>query len=33
VDLVNKIGLEVHNHPSPYPLGWENKDEKIKVIK
>jgi hypothetical protein len=24
--LVNKLGLEVHNHPSPYPLGWVNKD-------
>jgi hypothetical protein len=20
-DLVNKLGLEVHDHPSPYPLG------------
>jgi hypothetical protein len=32
-DLVNKIGLEVHNHPSPYPLGWVNKDAKINVTK
>jgi hypothetical protein len=24
--LVNNIGLEVHDHPSPYPLGWLNKD-------
>jgi hypothetical protein len=21
-DLVRNIGLEVHDHPSPYPLGW-----------
>jgi hypothetical protein len=33
VDLVNNVGLEVHNHPSPYPLGWVNKDAKIKVTK
>jgi hypothetical protein len=32
-NLVSKIGLEVHNHPSPYPLGWVNKDAKIKVMK
>ena len=32
-DLVNKLGLEVHDHPSPYPLGWVNKDAKIKVTK
>jgi ribosome-binding ATPase YchF (GTP1/OBG family) len=25
VDMVNKLGLEVHNHPIPYPLGWVNK--------
>jgi hypothetical protein len=25
VDLVNKLGLEVHDHPIPYPLGWVNK--------
>jgi hypothetical protein len=30
-DLVNKIGLEVHDHPNPYPLGWVNKYVKIKV--
>jgi hypothetical protein len=29
--LVSKIGFEVHNHPIPYPLGWVNKDAKIKV--
>jgi hypothetical protein len=33
VDLVNKLGLEVHDHPIPYPLGWVNKDAKIKVTK
>jgi hypothetical protein len=32
-DLVNKLGLEVHDHPSPYPLGWVNKDAEIKVTK
>jgi hypothetical protein len=32
-DLVSNIGLEVHDHPSPYPLGWVNKDAKIKVLK
>ena len=32
-DLVSKLGLEVHDHPSPYPLGWVNKDAKIKVMK
>jgi hypothetical protein len=31
VDLVNKLGLEVHDHPIPYPLGWVNKDAEIKV--
>jgi hypothetical protein len=30
-DPVNKFGLEVHNHPSPYSLGWVNKDAKINV--
>jgi hypothetical protein len=33
VDLVNKIVLEVHNYTIPYPLGWVNKDENIKVTK
>ena len=33
VDLVNKLGLEVHDHPSPYPLGWVNKNAEIKVTK
>jgi len=31
--MVNKLRLEVHDHPSPYPLGWVNKDENIKVTK
>jgi hypothetical protein len=26
MDLVSKLGLEIHDHPSPYPLGWVNKD-------
>jgi hypothetical protein len=33
VDLVSKLGLEVHDHPIPYPLGWVNKDAEIKVTK
>jgi hypothetical protein len=32
-ELVNKFGLEVYDHPSPYPLGWVNKDAKLKVTK
>jgi hypothetical protein len=32
-DLVIKIGLKVHDHPIPYPLGWINKDVEIKVMK
>ena len=32
-DLVENLGLEVHYHPSPYPLGWVNKEEEIKVTK
>lgn len=33
MDMVKKVILEVHNYPSPYPLGLENKDMEIKVIK
>jgi hypothetical protein len=33
VDLVKKLRLEVCDHPIPYPLGWVNKDAKIKVMK
>ena len=32
-DLESKLGLEVHEYPSPYPLGWVNKDTKIKETK
>jgi hypothetical protein len=32
-DLVNKLGLEVHDHPRPYPLGWVNNNENIKFTK
>jgi hypothetical protein len=32
-DLVNTLGLEVHDHSSPYPLGWVNKDPEIKLSK
>jgi hypothetical protein len=30
---VNNLGLEVHDHSIPHPLGWVNKDAKIKVTK
>jgi hypothetical protein len=33
VNMVSKIGLEVHNHPSPYPLGCVKKHAEIKVTK
>lgn len=33
VELVGMLGLEVHNNPNPYPLGWVNKDAEIKVTK
>jgi hypothetical protein len=33
MDLFSKIGLEFHDHPSPYPLGWVKKDTEIKVMK
>jgi hypothetical protein len=33
IDLVNKLGLEVHDHVSPYPLRWVDKDVEIKVMK
>jgi len=32
-ELVKKMGLEVCNHSNPYPLGWVNKDVKLKVTK
>ena len=31
--LVRNIGLEVHDHPHPYPLGWENKNVELRVTK
>ena len=30
-ELVKKLGLEVRDHPNPYPLGWVNKDAELKV--
>jgi hypothetical protein len=30
-ELVSKLGLEVHDHPNPYPLGWVNKYVDIEV--
>jgi hypothetical protein len=33
MDLVNKIGLKVHDHSIPYPLGWVKNDANIKVTK
>ena len=32
-DLVKKLGLEVRDHPNPYPLGWVHKDVELKVTK
>jgi hypothetical protein len=32
-DVVNKIGLEVRDHPNPHPLGLVNKDAKLNVNK
>ena len=32
-DMVRMLGLEVHDHPSPLPLGWVNKDLKLRVMK
>lgn len=29
MNLVKKIGLEVLDHPSPYPLGWVNNEVEI----
>jgi hypothetical protein len=31
-DLFKNIGVEFHDHPSPYPLGWVDKDAYIKVM-
>ena len=28
-----QLGLEVHDNPNLYPLGWVNKDVKLKVTK
>jgi len=33
MDLVRNLGLEVPDHPSPYPLGWVKMDANIKVTK
>eukprot|EP00253_Pinus_taeda_P023991 PITA_23991 len=30
VDLVKKLGMEVRDHPNPYPLGWVHKDVDLK---
>jgi len=29
----SKLGLEFHEHPHPYTLGWVNKDVDMKVTK
>ena len=29
--LVKKFGLEVHDHPIPYPQGWVNKDVEFRA--
>jgi len=31
--MVKKLGLEVYDHPRPYPLGWINEDVELKVTK
>ena len=31
--MVKKLGLEVNDHPNPYPLGWVHKDVEMKVTK
>ena len=31
--LVKKLGLEIHDYPNPYLLGWVNKDVELKVTK
>lgn len=31
--LVKSLGLETKNHLRPYPLGWLNKSNQIKVTK
>jgi hypothetical protein len=31
MDLVRNIGLEFHDNPIPYPLGWVNMHAYIKV--
>jgi hypothetical protein len=32
-DIVDKLRLEVHDHPHMYPLGWVNKDAELRVTK
>ena len=32
-ELAKKLGLEAHDHPNPYLLGWVNKDVELKVTK
>jgi hypothetical protein len=31
--LVEKLGLETHDHPQPYPLGWVRQDVELRVVK
>ena len=33
INLIKKLVLKFHYHPSPYPLGWVNKDAELKVTK
>lgn len=30
-DLVKNLGMELCDHPNPYPLGWVHKDVEMKV--
>lgn len=31
--MVKDLGLKIHYHPNPYPLGWVNKGAELKVKK
>ena len=33
IEMVKKFGLEVRDHPNPYPLGWVNMDAELKLTK
>jgi hypothetical protein len=31
-NLLSKLGLEVHDHPHPYPSRWVNRYAKLKIL-